>query len=181
MKRHTAMQRTAIQRRPPAARSKGELDRVWFDEAPSAEETRRVLFVNPEPFHDLVKPSEAPPNLDTLRGSISRLFRVGVPIAARPPQPKGDFDKLPAYRAWVKTHACFGCGAPPPSVCCHQNVGKGQSLKVSDRLTFPLCVTCHEALDNSRGLKREQRRAAERAHVARMQSLARAAGRKEIE
>lgn len=108
-------------------------------------------------------------------------FRLGAAIEARPEQPKGDFDKLPAYRAWVKTHACFECNTPPPSVCCHANEGKGQSLKVSDRLTFPLCVWCHETLDQSKGMVREERRAKERAYVARMHGLARAAGRKEIE
>lgn len=108
-------------------------------------------------------------------------FRLGAPIAPRAPQPKHDFDELPAYRAWVKTHACLECTWPAPSVCCHANEGKGQGLKVSDRRTFALCGRCHEILDQSKGMTREQRRAKERAYVARMQQLARAAGRKEIE
>lgn len=152
MKRHAPMQRTGL--KPYRG--------------------KQAIMVEPDIARELREESGPP-----LRATSA--FRLGAPVAPAAPQPKGDFDKLPAYRAWVKTHACFACSAPPPSVCCHQNVGKGQSLKVSDRLTFPLCVPCHEALDNSRGLTREQRRAAERAHVARMQSLARAAGRKEIE
>jgi hypothetical protein len=96
------------------------------------------------------------------------------------PAPKGDFDKLAAYRAWVKTFACFECGTPPPSVCCHANEGKGQSLKVSDRRTFPLCVRCHEILDQSKGMVREERRQRERRYVARMQEIARNAKRPEF-
>jgi hypothetical protein len=113
---------------------------------------------------------------------LCRLVRVPAPFEhSFNPVPKGDFDELDAYRAWVKTFACFGCNAPAPSDCCHANEGKGMGLKVSDRRVFPLCRHCHEHLDQSRGMTREERRQRERRYVDRMQEIARSEKRKEFE
>ncbi len=94
-------------------------------------------------------------------------------------QPKAQVLRSESYRRYVASFPCFDCGAPPPSQCAHANEGKGLAMKVCDSRTFPLCPGCHEALDNSRGLTREQRRETERAHVQRMQKMAREADREE--
>lgn len=52
--------------------------------------------------------------------------------------------------------------------------------KVCDTRTFPLCPPCHEEIDQSRGLTRDQRRELELTYVEAMQQAAREAGRKEI-
>ena len=84
------------------------------------------------------------------------------------------------YRRFVAMHSCMRCGKSGPSQCAHANEGKGMGWKVCDRRTFPLCVACHEEIDQSRGLTREQRRELERQYVEAMQTAAREAGRKEF-
>lgn len=118
----------------------------------------------------------------TIERIAPRLYRVPAPSVPRPhvETPKAELLRSESYRRFVAEQACFGCACPPPSQCAHANEGKGMALKVSDAETFPLCPPCHEALDNSRGMTREQRRELERGYVARMQTIARQAGRKEI-
>ena len=119
----------------------------------------------------------------TIERVLPRLYRIPAPSEPRAmvATPKADLLRSESYRRFVSEQACFGCGHAPPSQCAHANEGKGMALKVSDAETFPLCPRCHEALDNSRGLTREARREMERGYVARMLTLARQAGRPEIQ
>jgi len=57
---------------------------------------------------------------------------------------------------------CQSCGRGGPSQAAHSNSsrhGKGKSLKASDIYTAALCPRCHDAVDNSYTLTREQREA----------------------
>lgn len=54
--------------------------------------------------------------------------------------PKPTRYKSEAYRRWVASHACFGCGIDGHSQCAHRN-GAGMGTKHSDLETFPLCAT----------------------------------------
>lgn len=91
-----------------------------------------------------------------------------------------------SYRRFVASHPCFGCGVEGFSQAAHPNEGKGLSLKTSDLLCFPLCgphfglIGCHAQLDQRIDIGRDEAREQERAYVARMQALARAAGRLEF-
>jgi hypothetical protein len=118
----------------------------------------------------------------TIERVLPRLYRIPAPSEARQlvSTPKADILRSESYRRFVSEQPCFGCGHAPPSQCAHANEGKGMALKVSDAETFPMCPPCHEALDNSRGMTRDERRELERGCVARMQTIAREAGRKEI-
>lgn len=102
-------------------------------------------------------------------------------IADVPPQIMAKHPKLESveYRRYVASFPCFACGSPAVQ-CCHANEGKGQGYKVCDTRTFPLCVYHHEALDNSRGMIRDERRDLERRYVEKMQAQARADGRDEV-
>jgi hypothetical protein len=66
-----------------------------------------------------------------------------------------------AYRRLVAAIQCCECGARPPSQCAHANTGKGMALKTDDRRCFPLCPTCHRALDQGASYTKEERRAFE--------------------
>lgn len=116
-------------------------------------------------------------------GSISPRATVVVPvIEAGPPVVTEKTARLVSepYRRFVSLHACMRCGRAGPSQCAHANEGKGMGWKVCDSRTFPLCPPCHEEIDQSRGLTRDQRRELERTYVEDMQQAAREAGRKEI-
>lgn len=86
-----------------------------------------------------------------------------------------------AYRRFVASHPCFGCGIEGYSQCCHRN-GAGMGTKASDLETFPLCATrpghmgCHMQHDLLIDMTRAQRRELEDRYVARMQAIAREAG-----
>lgn len=92
-----------------------------------------------------------------------------------------------AYRQWVASHDCFGCGVEGYSQCAHEEQGKGMALKSDDRRSFPLCCTrpgivgCHYEHTMLIGMTLDDRRELEAIYVERMQAIARAAGRKEIE
>lgn len=99
--------------------------------------------------------------------------------------PKADLLRSDDYRRFVASHACFGCGLVGRSQAAHPNAGKGMALKTDDRLCFPLCagtvsMGCHQKLDLSVGMTRDARRALEAQYTARMQDIARAAGRPEF-
>ena len=99
--------------------------------------------------------------------------------------PKPRRIKSESYRRWVATHACFDCGIEGYSQAAHPN-GAGGATKASDLECFPLCCTrpgilgCHAVHDRLIGITLTERREREAAYVARMQSVARAAGRPEI-
>ena len=63
-----------------------------------------------------------------------------------------------AYRKLVASLSCIRCIKPPPSQCAHANVGKGMAIKTDDRMTFPLCPTCHTALDQGAAYRKDERR-----------------------
>lgn len=87
-----------------------------------------------------------------------------------------------AYLRYVASFPCFGCGIEGYSQAAHPNAGKGLAIKASDFDAFPLCaprfglVGCHQSLDWSLDMTRDQRREMERTYTARMQALARADG-----
>lgn len=61
---------------------------------------------------------------------------------------KRDNDRLKAIRKMV----CCSCGADAPSQAAHSNFGihgKGKGIKADDRYTIPLCVICHQNLDQN--------------------------------
>ena len=68
-----------------------------------------------------------------------------------PPRIKRDSGKKdvgkrsPAHRAWVRGHACCGCGSMTAIECAHVRDGTdgGMGLKPSDRWTISLCRDCH--------------------------------------
>jgi hypothetical protein len=68
-----------------------------------------------------------------------------------PPRIKRDSGKKdagrrsPGHRAWVRQHACCGCGATAPIECAHVRTGTdgGMGFKPSDWWTISLCKDCH--------------------------------------
>ena len=52
----------------------------------------------------------------------------------------------------IRALSCCNCGASPRSQAAHSNFGihgKGKGIKASDEYTIPLCVTCHQGLDQN--------------------------------
>lgn len=59
----------------------------------------------------------------------------------------------------IRSLPCCQCGASPRSQAAHSNFGihgKGKGIKADDRYTIPLCVICHQNLDQN--LSRQTRR-----------------------
>jgi len=87
-----------------------------------------------------------------------------------------------AYRRYVASFSCYGCGIAGYSQCAHENFGKAMSRKVCDSRTFPLCgprfglLGCHQQFDIGIDTDRETRRAQGAAYVERMQRQAVADG-----
>ncbi len=68
---------------------------------------------------------------------------------------KRDSKRLDAIRSLP----CCQCGASPRSQAAHSNFGihgKGKGIKADDEYTIPLCVTCHQNLDQN--LSRQTRK-----------------------
>jgi hypothetical protein len=90
-----------------------------------------------------------------------------------------------AYRRYVASHPCFGCGIADWSQCAHAN-GGGMGTKASDLETFPLCATrpghmgCHMQFDLCVDMTKRQRRELTAEYVERMQAQAKADGRPEF-
>jgi len=90
-----------------------------------------------------------------------------------------------AYRRYVASKPCFGCGIEGYSQCAHAN-GGGMGTKRSDLETFPLCATrpghigCHMQHDLCLGMDRATRRELEARYIAQMQQMARKDGRPEF-
>lgn len=53
--------------------------------------------------------------------------------------------RSPAHRAFVRGHACSGCGSTTAIECAHVRSGTdgGVGAKPSDRWCISLCKTCH--------------------------------------
>lgn len=52
----------------------------------------------------------------------------------------------------VRSLPCCQCGASPRSQAAHSNFGihgKGKGVKADDKYTIPLCVVCHQSLDQN--------------------------------
>lgn len=60
----------------------------------------------------------------------------------------------------IRSLPCCQCGASPRSQAAHSNFGihgKGMAVKADDRYTIPLCVTCHQKLDQyNMGMNRDE-------------------------
>ena len=90
-----------------------------------------------------------------------------------------------AYRRYVASKDCFGCGISGYSQCAHEN-GGGMGTKASDLETFPLCCTrpthigCHMAFDLCIDMSRAERRELTVQYVERMQAIAKSEGRREF-
>ena len=69
-----------------------------------------------------------------------------------------------ALRRAVAELACVNCGRVGSTQAAHTNTGKGQGIKASDARIMALCTGgldhrgCHEYLDQSGRMTREQRR-----------------------
>jgi hypothetical protein len=119
-------------------------------------------------------PTPQPPTSATMRSAAA-----DAPVAT----PKDEPYRSEEYRRFVASKPCFSCGIAGFSQCAHANYGKGMAMKVSDLETFPLCGPhglhngCHFEFDLCLGMMRDERRELEREYVARMQEIARAAGR----
>jgi len=91
-----------------------------------------------------------------------------------------------AYRRFVAMQACFGCGIEGFTQAAHPNYGRGLGQKASDLDCFPLCgpryglTGCHAQLDQLIEITLAERRDLEREYTARMQEIARKAGRREF-
>jgi hypothetical protein len=87
-----------------------------------------------------------------------------------------------AYRRFVASHACFGCGIAGFSQCAHENLDKGMAMKVCDSRSWPMCgpryglIGCHAQFDLGIDSDREERRELGARYVIRMQNIAMAAG-----
>jgi hypothetical protein len=99
--------------------------------------------------------------------------------------PKDEPVRSLAYRQYVASLPCFGCGVEGRSQAAHSNSpihGKGKGLKADDRFLFPLCtvfgfrVGCHEQHDQLLDMSRDQRRELEEQYVERMHEIARRDG-----
>ncbi len=83
-----------------------------------------------------------------------------------------------AYRRYVASFPCFGCGAEGWSQCAHDNTGKGMGMKVCDSRTFPLCaprfglIGCHQQFDQCIDMDRDMRREMGAQYTERMQAIA---------
>jgi hypothetical protein len=120
------------------------------------------------------------PITDAVRGVLSMSSQSVVAV------PKIEPVRSEPYRRWIASHPCIWCGVAGFSQCAHDNTDKGMAMKVSDLRTFPLCgprfglVGCHQQFDLCIGITREERRSLGASWTARMQGLAKEAGRPEI-
>jgi len=76
--------------------------------------------------------------------------------------PKFSYYRSRAHLRNVAALDCQSCGRGGPSQAAHSNSaqhGKGRSIKASDIYTAALCPECHQAVDSSSTLTREQRNA----------------------
>jgi hypothetical protein len=71
---------------------------------------------------------------------------------------------------------CYECETESGIQAAHANFGKGMAIKACDSQTFPLCQTCHQWLDQSGELNKEERRNYERSAVDGTRRLFRALG-----
>lgn len=58
----------------------------------------------------------------------------------------------------IRNLPCVRCGNPD-SQAAHSNFGehgKGKGIKASDEFTIPLCITCHQWLDQYQGMTVDQ-------------------------
>jgi len=105
---------------------------------------------------------------------------IVAPIAKREPV------RNEAYRRYVATFPCFGCGIAGFSQAAHPNHGRGLGQKADDTDCFPLCaprfglIGCHAQFDQLIDISRAERRELELKYTARMQAQARTDGRKEF-
>lgn len=57
---------------------------------------------------------------------------------------------------------CCQCQAPAPSQVAHANwqeFGKGMGIKANDSYTIPLCLSCHQWLDQYQEMDRDKAKA----------------------
>src|SRR5471030_108361 len=73
-----------------------------------------------------------------------------------------------AYKAWIRTLPCLGCGREGQSEAAHTGTDGGLSMKASDYSCVPLCPGCHTQAPHS--YHRLGKRAFEQAHGLRLQA-----------
>lgn len=133
------------------------------------------------------------PRLTTTRGPLMTITAAAsagpfviLSPCYRPPIPKDAPVRSEDYRRFVAAQPCFGCGIDGFSQAAHPNQGKGLALKTCDLKCFPLCgphfglIGCHQQHDLRIDVGRDESREIEAGYVARMERIARAAGRKEF-
>ena len=114
----------------------------------------------------------------TYQARAARMAVIGAEVARPKVQPVRD----EAYRRFVASLPCFGCGIHGYSQAAHPDHGRGLGQKASDRDTFPLCCArpmvpgCHVEHDQLIGMTLTDRRARELTYIARMKPIAAAAG-----
>jgi hypothetical protein len=122
---------------------------------------------------------------ETFANHVPRARPVAVARVVREmatPIPKDTPLRSEAYRRFVASFPCFGCGIEQRSQCAHEEAGKGKSLKTDDRRTFPLCadmplrVGCHTQHSLLVDMTRDERREIEAGYVERMLRIAREYG-----
>ena len=69
------------------------------------------------------------------------LGRKPMRKAARPARKGPPRDE--AYKAWIRTLPCLGCGREGVSEAAHTGTDGGLSMKASDYSCVPLCADCH--------------------------------------
>ncbi len=78
--------------------------------------------------------------------SASELWMISLPPRIRHKSDKAEKGRRsPAHRAWVRLHACCGCGSTTAIECAHvrSGTGGGTGIKPSDKWCVSLCKECH--------------------------------------
>lgn len=95
--------------------------------------------------------------------------------------PKTNYVRSEAYRRYVASQPCLGCGIEGHSQAAHPNsakYGKGRSIKAGDQFCFPLCAPhfglmgCHYMHDNLIDMTKADQMDLEDRYVEKMQAIA---------
>src|ERR1051325_11372231 len=83
-----------------------------------------------------------------LTGRYLRSYLAYVVLGRRSPveprnRPRKGPPRSEAYKEWIRSLPCIGCGREGPSEPAHTGVDGGMSMKASDYSCVPLCRECH--------------------------------------
>ena len=76
-----------------------------------------------------------------IHGRKTQLPPTIRPLRKGPPRKGPARDE--AYKAWIRTLPCVGCGLNRRSEAAHTGRDGGMSMKASDYSCVPLCANCH--------------------------------------